>query len=122
MLEIAARQTKRKCMNEISTWNFYLTGELCFVSAFFNTNRCEELNLKQDNFPAGIIISLISKFKFSYCRILPKGSDGVGSFLTQVARASFAKKFNVNYLDSTHLRGCCDLLNGGEEKSLKILN
>ncbi|RKD85012.1 hypothetical protein BC643_4531 [Mangrovibacterium diazotrophicum] len=122
MLEIAARQTKRKCMNEISTWNFYLTGELCFVSAFFITIRNEKLNWKQDNFPADIIISLISKFKFSYCRILPKGSDGVESLFTQLVRASFAKKFNVNYLDSTHLRDCRNLLDGEEDKSLKILD
>jgi len=109
-------------MNEISTWNFYLTGELCFVSAFFNANRSEKLNWKQDNFPADIIISLISKFKNSYCRILPKGQGGVESLLTQLTRASFTKKFNVNYSDRTRLRGCQNLLNGRDDKSFKTLN
>lgn len=118
---MAARQTKRKCMNEISTWNFYLTGELCFVSAFFNTTR-EELNLEQDNYPADIIISLISNSKNSYCRILPKGLVGVESLLTQLTRASLTKKFNVNYSDRTRLRNCYDLLNGRDNKILKTLN
>jgi len=58
-------------MNEISTWNFYLIGELCFVSNDGDRIGVENYNQKQKYFLADIIHSLISKFKFSLCNILP---------------------------------------------------
>lgn len=101
MLQVTAAnfKTKRMCMNEISTWNFYLAVMLCSLSIF---SFLKSVSYLIENIFPTVLRKLLTRNQSSYCHIFLRGQVVAVSPITVWKQAvSIAKNFQNNIYQTT---------------------